>query len=226
MKVNKIIITLLSILVTLTLYSCKPEEVYNREYDESEVLLYARELIEKSLPLNEILYGEGLAYDENVGVGIYKQATSESLAKYQIENMKSLTDKIEAVFSDSYIRTINASDIFNSVTDEGVIVSYSRYFEDETEGEGEEKISKILVNSKYDYFLKNKYEYIGDISVKGSEGEYVIVSALIRATRADGKSRDFNLDIKLIEEEDGWRISTPTYIVYNEYTDIYEDMIK
>ena len=39
MKVNKIIITLLSILVTLTLYSCKPEEVYNREYNESEVLL-------------------------------------------------------------------------------------------------------------------------------------------------------------------------------------------
>ena len=226
MKVNKILITFLLMLFTLNLYSCKPEEVYNREYNESEVLLYSRELIEKSLVLNEILYGEGLAYDENVGVGIYKQATNESLAKYQIENMKSLTDKIEAVFSDSYIRTINSSDIFNSVTDDGVIVSYSRYFEDETEDEGEEKISKILVNSKYDYFLKNKYEYIGDISVKGSEGEYVIVSALVRATRADGKSRDFNLDIKLIEEEDGWRISTPTYIVYNEYTDIYEDMIK
>ncbi|MBQ8322103.1 MAG: hypothetical protein IJX92_07045 [Clostridia bacterium] len=227
MKADRIIIFLLTLLLSLSLFSCTESTVKNREYDEQEVLLEARELIEKSISLNEILYGDGLSYDEESGIGIYKEATEESLSKYGIADMKDLTEKIEAVFSDSYIKTINSSDIFNPIVDEGVTLSYARYFEDEKETDDPQlKKSIILVNSKYEYTLKNKYEYIGELSVKGSEGEYVIVSSVVRATRADGAVRDFVIEIKLIEETYGWRLSTPTYVVYNEYTDIYEDMIK
>ena len=227
MKADKIIISLLTLLLSLSLFSCTESTVKNREYDEEEVLLAAKDLIEKSLPLNEILYGEGLSYDENSGIGIYKEAKEESLSKYEIADIKTLTEKIEAVFSDSYIKTINSSDIFNPIVDEGVTLSYARYFEDERENEDpEKKESVILVNSNYDYFLKNTYEYVGELTVKGSEGEYVIVSSVVRATREDGVTRDFVLEIKLIEESLGWRICSPTYVVYNEYTDIYEDMIK
>ena len=99
---------------------------------------------------------------------------------------------------------------------------YARYFEDE------DKDGKytIYVNKYYDFALKNSYEYVGSVKAVRSEGEYVIVSATVKATREDGISRDFNLEIKLIEESEGWRLASPTYKVYNEYTDIYEDMIK
>jgi hypothetical protein len=74
--------------------------------------------------------------------------------------------------------------------------------------------------------LKNSYEYIGSVKAVRSEGDFVIVSATVRATRDGSISKDFKLEIKLIEESEGWRLASPTYKVYNEYTDIYEDMTK
>ena len=100
--------------------------------------------------------------------------------------------------------------------------SYARYFEDEDE-EGK---TVIYVNKSYNFVLKNSYEYIGRVKAERSEGDFVIVSATVRATRDGGISKDFKLEIKLIEESEGWRLASPTYKVYNEYTDIYEDMTK
>ena len=211
----------LSLVLSFSLVSCAEEE-YNREYDAAEVEAAAEELIEKSLVLNEILYGAGIGYIEDESTKIYKIADEDSLEKFEIEHLSQIEPRLRAVFSKSYVDTVYSSDIFTPLVEDEITKSYARYFEDEDE-EGK---TIIYVNKYYSFVLKNDYEYIGSIKAVRSEGDFVIVSTTVRATRDGSISKDFKLEIKLIEESEGWRLASPTYKVYNEYTDIYEDMTK
>ena len=212
---------ILSFVMTLSLISCAEEE-YNREYNSAEVEAVAEELIESSLVLNDILYGKGIGYTEDESTSIYKVADKESLEKFEIEHISDIEPRLRAVFSKAYVDTVYSSDIFTPLVEDEITKSYARYFEDEDE-EGK---TVIYVNKSYNFVLKNSYEYIGRVKAERSEGDFVIVSATVRATRDGGISKDFKLEIKLIEESEGWRLASPTYKVYNEYTDIYEDMTK
>ncbi len=217
--------SLLLIIFVLSLISCgdkaTEEGKKNREYDAAEVEAAAAELIERSVILNELLYGKGIGYIDDGTTLIYKKADEESLSSFGVSSIADIKSEIEEVFSSSYIATIEKSDIFSPLVDGETTISHTRYFED---GEGEESI--FYVNSAYSYVLKNEYEYVSSPKAQRSDGDYVIVRITIRATRSDGKVRDFEHEIKLIEEDAGWRIASQTYVVYNEYTDIYEDMIK
>ena len=212
---------ILSFVMTFSLISCAEEE-YNREYNSAEVEAAAEELIERSLVLNDILYGKGIGYTEDESTSIYKVADKESLEKFEIEHISDIEPRLRAVFSKAYVDTVYSSDIFTPLVEDEITKSYARYFEDEDE-EGK---TVIYVNKSYNFVLKNSYEYIGRVKAERSEGDFVIVSATVRATRDGGISKDFKLEIKLIEESEGWRLASPTYKVYNEYTDIYEDMTK
>ena len=212
---------ILSFVMTLSLISCAEEE-YNREYNSAEVEAAAEDLIERSLVLNDILYGKGIGYTEDESTSIYKVADKESLEKFKIEHISDIEPRLRAVFSKAYVDTVYSSDIFTPLVEDEITKSYARYFEDEDE-EGK---TVIYVNKSYNFVLKNSYEYIGRVKAERSEGDFVIVSATVRATRDGGISKDFKLEIKLIEESEGWRLASPTYKVYNEYTDIYEDMTK
>ncbi len=217
---KKITAFLLVMLSLFSVTSCTKQE-NNRDYDPSEVEAAAEELINKSFILNEILYGKGIGFIPDDSSIIYKKADEKSLLEFGISSIDDLKNKISEVFSEKYIESIEKSDIFTALLDGEVTVSHTRYFED---GEGEDKV--FYVNSVYNYALKNPYEYISDVKAIRSEGEFVIVSAAVRATREDGKVRDFDHEIRLIEEDAGWRLASQTYVVYNEYTDIYEDMNK
>lgn len=210
---------LISVLLCL-LVSCSEEE-YNREYNSQEVENAADILIEKSLILNEILYGKGIGYIEDDTDLIYKVADNNSLNKLGITNLSDIEKELRSVFSKSYVDNIYSSDIFKPIVEDDITKRYSRYFEDEKDGK-----NTIYVNKTYDFVLKNDYEYVDKVKADRSEGDYVIVKATVRATRDGGISKDFQIEIKLIEESEGWRLASPTYMVYNEYTDIYEDMTK
>ena len=212
---------ILSFVMIFSLISCAEEE-YNREYNSAEVEAAAEELIESSLVLNDILYGKGIGYTEDESTSIYKVADKESLEKFEIEHISDIEPRLRAVFSKAYVDTVYSSDIFTPLVEDEITKSYARYFEDEDK-EGK---TVIYVNKSYNFVLKNSYEYIGRVKAERSEGDFVIVSATVRATRDGGISKDFKLEIKLIEESEGWRLASPTYKVYNEYTDIYEDMTK
>ncbi len=216
----KILSAILLFSVCFSFISCN-NEVKNREYDKEEVETAAKSLIEKSLILNEILYGKGIGYIDDESSLIYKTADEKSLESFGVYSVEDIKNEISKVFSSKYIASIEKSDIFTPLVEDDVTIGYARYFEDEKDG----KIT-FYVNSSYNFALKNPYEYIGNIEAIRSEGEYVIVKAIVKATRKDGKIREFEHEIKLIEESAGWRLATSTYVVYNEYTDIYEDMNK
>ncbi len=216
----KLISTLLLLILCFSVFSCT-EEIKNREYNKEEVEAAAKSLIEKSIILNEILYGKGIGYIEDGNTVIYKKADNSSLESLGVSSLSEIRTKISDVFSSKYIESIEKSDIFTPLIEDDVTVGYARYFEDEKDGE-----VTLYVNSSYRYALKNQYEYIGSISAVRSEGEFVIIKTTVKAIRADGKIREFPHEIKLIEESAGWRLASSTYVVYNEYTDMYEDMNK
>ena len=63
------------------LCSCEKD----REYNEAEVLAATADLIEKSLPLNEMFYGKGIAYtvslDSIIGVSMYQLLSNDRTGK-------------------------------------------------------------------------------------------------------------------------------------------------
>ncbi|MBQ7387151.1 MAG: hypothetical protein IJW03_03180 [Clostridia bacterium] len=215
---KKIISVILAFVVLLSFVSCDKD----REYDEAEVLSAASALIEKSHRLNELFYGKGLEFSDE-GVGKYKLATAESLEYYgisTIEDMKSLTREI---FSESYSEIIFNSSVFSPVQIDDVIKSYARYSQSyDKEGNP----NGIMVLSDYDYSLKGTYEYSSSMEVVDVEGEVIVVRTLVTATSEDGKVKNINFDIRLFEESYGWRLVTPTYVVYNEYSDMYDNLKK
>ncbi len=230
MNKKRLLLLLAVISILFSLFSCSDNEdkdVPDREYNAAEVEQAAKILIEKSLSLNEILYGKGLEWEEGESNENYKKASSASLSHYGINTVDELKKKISEVFSSKYIESLNKSDVFSSVKDGDTIRFYTRYFDDEDEN-GK---SCIFVYTNYDYELKNGYEYITEPKAIGADGDIVIVKATVRASiyGENGqivKVRDFEHEIKMIEENGAWRLNSETYIVYDEYRDQYENMNK
>jgi hypothetical protein len=200
------------------LCSCEKD----REYNEAEVLAATADLIEKSLPLNEMFYGKGIAYTDE-GVGIYKIADTESLNSFGVSTVEEMKSLAREVYTESFCKGLYSSEVFSSVKIDDTVKSYTRYYQ-ELDSDGNP--THIMVNSKYEYFLKGSYEYNENMSVIDVSGEVITVRTLVSVTSESGKVKNINLDLKLIEEADGWRLASPTYAVYNEYTDIYEDLKK
>lgn len=227
MKNKKIISLFLILVLALSFFGCKKEndgeQIKNREYDKAQVEEAAKLLLEKSVTVNEILFGRGIEFVEDNSNGIYKKASASSMENFGVNKVEDIKALAAEVYSSGYMSTVNASDIFSSVSDGESIRFYTRYYNDEDGG--------IFVNSTYDYVLKNKYEYISDPEAIGSVGEFVVIKVKVRATilgenGESVKSRDFDHQIKMVEESGKWKLHSSSYIVYNEYTDIYEDMNK
>ena len=213
---------MLVVIMTLSLFSCKGEKEKDREYDEAEVLSAVAKLIERSYAVNELLYGRGLEYT-NEGVGVYKMATEESLSDFGFSTISQMQDEIRAVYATSLAESMINSDVFSSIKVDDVIVGYTRYYQS-TDEDGNP--NGIMVKSDYDYPLKNSYTYSDSFEVSDVEGEVIVISALATVTSEDGVVKNENLKIRIIEEKSGWRLLTPTYVVYNKYTEIYDNLNK
>ena len=71
--------------------------------------------------------------------------------------------------------------------------------------------------------MVDEVEYHSSVEALRSEGDVVYVLVLATVTSPEGKVMNTNLEIGLIEEEDGWRINSPTYAKYfdrQQYEDI------
>ena len=219
-------VVLLCLLIPMLLISCNEEE-NNRDYNEEELFLAAEKLIEDSKALNDVFYGKGVLYD-NLSVathGSYKQALIFDLEKYgfySIEDLKGMTKK---VFTKGY-----SENIFNTVLepikdDEDNIRYFARYIEIGNEDGNGEGI--IYVNSTYKSFFEGTIEYdYSTLRVFEVKGEKIVITLKATITTEEGKTQTTDKKITLIEEEDGWRIDSPSYIVYNEYKDRYEELDK
>ncbi len=216
---KRLLSVILTLVLILSLIACDRD----REYDEAEVLSAAGELIEKSHKLNELFYGKGLEYTEDGGVGKYKPATKESLEYFGISTVEDMKSLVREIFSASYSDVIFNSSVFSSVKLDDVIKSYARYYQSYDEND---EPCGIMVLSDYEYTMTGSYEYKDGLEVVDVEGEVIVVRAQVIATDEHGESKTINFDIRLFEESYGWRLITPTYVIYNEYSDIYDNLKK
>lgn len=196
----------------------------DRRYDEEEVRAEARSLIEKSALFNEIYWGEGISYIENTSTsnGAYYEASLVSLDKYGFSTIEELKGMTEEVFSEEYCQIIFSTTL-SSVSDSGELQFYARYYQKYTD-EYMTEPECIMVYSLAKALIVGKTEYLFDtLEVIGSKGDLVFVKIKAKVSH-DGKTQEQELKIGLIEQKDGWRLDTPTYVSYNDKKDDYNNL--
>ena len=213
MKKLLVLILLLSLLASLT--SCS-----NIEYDEAEVKSTAVELIRASALLDEILWGRGIEYveDLNYSNGSYYMASEISLIKYGIRTVADIESLAYATFSARYakssLQSVLGVDQSDKDEDDFVYVLV-RYYQKYEDAEQNEPVC-IMVNSKYEPLLCDEVEYLYDtVKVLGSDREHIYISIDARVTREE-KSQINTVNISLVVENGSYKIDTPTYTSYKE----------
>lgn len=210
-------IFLLVLSLPVSLFSC------DREYDAEFVKAEAKILIEKSLVLNDIYWGEGIPYFKNTSTEVYCEANFLALSELGFYTVEELKQKTLEVFSTDYSNSIFKT-AFSSINDGEEIRFYARYYQKYEDAEMTIPVT-IMVYSKFKNMLPDKIEYLYDtIEVTHSDGDIVFVKLNVKITTEDGKTQIREKVIGLVEEDAGWRIETSTYITYNEKQDEYEDL--
>ena len=213
--VKKIIALVLTISSIFTLFSCEEK---NREYDEATVIENATSLIEKSATFNDIFWGYGIMYDESGSKeGQYYEASYVDLYILGYETVDDIIAGASEVYSKAYIGRIKNTVFYDFSANSSTLLT-PRYYQKYSDAEKKEP-ECIMVDSTYEVLLKDEVEYLYDtITVKGSKGQVVFVNIDV-LVRRDEREQKRTLEIGIIEEKSGWRLDTPTYIVYNEYLD-------
>ena len=201
---KKIISVIILLAMVMSLVSCGEK---NREYDESEVLIAAERLIRRSGDLNEIYWGAGIKYYEDAAYsnGYYYPAEPTHLAELGFETIEELKTLTRKTFSAEFAESVFGSKLSSLREDE--YFGYARYYQG---------IDRIMVYSKAEAFLTDEVKYLYDtLEVVGSRGEVVFVK--LSAEISDGENvQTRELEVGLIEEEDGWKLDTPTYMSYQK----------
>ena len=209
----KRIISLILILTTLfTVTSCGGDG--DRDYDETEVVAAARNLIYRAAKLNDILWGEGFYYIEDSEYAIGSYAPADPYAEYT--SLEKLIEDCSKTFSSSYMKIIENT-VFSSAFGETGVESYARYYQ-------ESSTDPIMVNKQYSRLLTAKNEFLySTLEAVRSEGERVIVKITVKITYEekdplgaiiDTKTQQREREIELIEDASGWRIDSPCYSNY------------
>lgn len=222
---SKRIIRIVALLVALvicfcSLISCGDEEtVKNREYDKAEVEAAAKVLIENSKLLNYIYWGKGIPYvdNKNLSSGSYYPADESYLASIGVKTLDDLKKMTEKTYSDEMCKWIYST-VLSSVHSDTAVAGLARYEQVYT-GKNNDEPAYIRVYTEADYWLIDEVEYNPSVEALRSEGEIVCVLVLATVTNPEGKVMNQNLTVRLIEEEDGWRLDAPTYArYYEDYT--------
>lgn len=205
MKSKKIFTFLLALtlLFSFSLTSCG-----DRDYDEEEVIAASRELLLKSIEVNKVFYGEGLILDEdtNFSNGSYYPAYElqfENLSFNDIEGLKKLT---ESIYTKDLSELIFSTKL-SSIEDENYVISLARYYQRD-----DDFIRCIMIYKDAEVLYTNEVDYIYDsIKVIGADGEYIKITVDTVLTDNDGSSETVNIELKLLEEENGFRLDTLSF---------------
>ncbi|MBO5879699.1 MAG: hypothetical protein J6Q68_04035 [Clostridia bacterium] len=187
----------------------------NREYDEAEVSAAAKSLISDAVILNEIYWGDGIPYSDDRGLsdGVYFPSLYLSEQKYGFETVEELKEKTRKVFSEEFCETV-FSTVLSSIND-GNEMFLSRYYQKYSVIDGVTP-EYIMVNSDWNKVFTSTVEYDFDsIKVIGSEKQTVFVTIDCTVTKSGYDPQKRTLTISLIEEEDGWKLDSPTFVNYD-----------
>ncbi|MBQ2794006.1 MAG: hypothetical protein IKL79_02185 [Clostridia bacterium] len=202
----------------LTFTSC------DRKYDEGEVITAATELLKKSETLNVILFGEGLATGGTNQSGAYKEADFYQLNSLGFTTVVELEGKIREVFTVEY-SDYAISTVLSPIQIDGAMVSNSRYYQLYADEVNKIDPVCIMVHTQYDYIFTDKVVYDYEtVRVKDVKRKTLFISVMATVTNKEGQSQSTEVVFELIEESDGWRINTGTFVNYNAYRDRYEEL--
>ena len=220
---KKIILIVVSVIIVFGIILAIYLAPRDRKYDEAEVRAAATELILASAKLNDIYYGEGikfLEYSEN-NKSLYCEADPTHLASLGFSTINELKLMTKKVFSASHSETMFSGTFSGAGTSQ-----MSRYYQEYDDSRIDPKPLYIMVHREYTPLMNGEMTYNFDtLKIIGSKREYV--NATIDVTVAkDGKTQTHTLNIRLIEEEAGWRLASTTFANYNEYQDIYDELQK
>lgn len=219
MKIKVFLLTLVVIFSVFCVNSCKKEEVKDREYNEAEVIEAAKNLIKKSEKINDIFYGSGIACDfsdTNNANGNYYPAEILSCEKFGVNNVEDIKRLTKECFTKSQSEYM-IKNTLGSITDSnGDVIYFARYYQEyDSLNRNEEKC--IMVYSKYEPFLIDTVEYLYDtLKVFDVEGEIITVEIEVKVTSKSGNVQQKKIKVNLLEEENGFRLDSPTYARNNQ----------
>lgn len=210
---KSIALLLICILLFTFLVSC------DRKYDEAEVLTEAEKLLKEASVLNGIYYGRGIDYLSGGYInGYYSEASPYHLESLGISTVDELKKKTEKVFSDRYC--LNLYDVMlDGVYDEsGEIVYMSRYYQKYEDDLPTGAPECIMVYTKYEPLFTSTvvYDYT-TLKVVDVKKETLYLTVEVEVTSEEGESQQSLIEFSLIEEEDGWRLDSSTFVNYNPH---------
>ena len=198
----------------------------DREYDEATVLAEAKELIEKSIVLNELYFGVGISYEmnESEANGYYYPADVYSQDSFGIETVDDIKELTRLCFTVDYSNQLINTKL-TAVTDEdGNIRGYARYYQKYNALDDTPEC--IMVYKNAPVYLKDEVTYHYEtLAVTYVKGEEIFVTLDITVTNENGESQVRKLTTSLIEESSGFRINQPTYASYFD-KDRYDERQK
>ena len=175
-----------------------------RESDET-LLAEAQALLDKSAPLNAVLFGSGILPKEGgFTSGAYTEADEASLAVYGISSVSMIRERMAEVYSAftcDYIESV----VFSPVKDGSTVLTYRRYYD------GLDKDRAVLmVHREFGVIAADSVAYsnLRVVSHRRSRAEI-----LADITVLDGEQPSVQKDVSLqLRYEDGWRLDTVSYI--------------
>ena len=212
--IKRFLSLILVIASIFTLFACEKEK--NREYERDVVLSEAKKLIRESESLNFIYYGEGIKYSEKEedAKGAYYKADFNHLTELGFKTIDELKEKTYKTYTKAYSEIIISTKL-SSVIDSDGIQGYARYYQSYSDKE-KKNPDHIMVYSKAVILLNDEVEYLYDtLEVAGVKGEVITVTLNVNVKRGD-KTQNRVMKVNLIEEESGFRLDSPTYIVFDE----------
>lgn len=225
LKITVIICSILLTIVVIIGLILLISHPKNRKYDENEVITAATDLIKKSEKLNDIYYGRGIEYskDESLANGSYYPADYASANGFGIKTVNDIKNLTLECFTKEYSALIINTKL-SSVSDDDGIQGYARYYQKFNALDNSEEC--IMVHKDAVIYLTDTviYDY-SSLSVSRVKGEEVFVNISATVITEDGKTQTQQIEFSLLEEENGWRINSPTYAKYFDRQQ-YEDLQK
>lgn len=210
-----LLLSLALILSGSCLISCKEERIPDREYDPALVLEVAAELVAKSWDINLFFWGTGIPVSEEenaVKIGKYTEADKNFTEQMDLKTIDDLKKMTSEVYDKAFCEVIFSTKLASLKDTDGNMVSLVRYYQNiSTDEDGNEVKGPIMVHTEAEvYFDETPIYHYDSLSILGVEGE--IVHLLIDASFASSPDERITVPVDLIEEEDGWRLVSPTYV--------------
>lgn len=199
-------------LLVLPLVACSRPPELDSVRTEFEHLITASEEV------NDLLWGEGLAYYDTDSdfakehglyetnletLGNYRYVTREALASYpSVDDIRAAAEK---VYSEAFLSGVSTS-LFegNLITNGGVsVISHARYAEI-----GQDLCIQVGWDSRFEYHART-YDF-STMKIQKKLSGTDIVTVTIDSTRKDG-SDPRTMTLRFVAEDDGWRLDSPTY---------------